>query len=515
MKFKDLTDADKQYIRQVHGDASLPWQTRMNMLLSRFNTTERTLRRWVKDLGFSQFTEELGTQLVTARNRVISGNKYYIISAAQNGSHAHLPFLDNIKAYANYLGAEIHIIPIRYKNPTSVFTDRKHDVWDPVFDEILTFKRVNLHKLVTLAGDVKIQPTASDPLSGFEGLSGDSSTVFGHTRVHLKSLPVLDGHPFKFLMTTGAVTLANYTDSKAGKKGEFHHTFGFVIVEVKDKDTAFIRQVTAHKDGSFHDLLYSVKDGVVTKEDGVEAFIMGDLHSFRKNEELFERTLQYLPTLNPKNVILHDVFDGFSITHHERKDPIKNYHKMVSGQNLVKKDVEATLKDIETLLPYKPIVVKSNHDEWLDRWVVDQDWKKELHNSVEYMKYTAVLLSKEADNGVLPYMIKERFGDKVTCLKYDQSYKILGWEIANHGHLGANGSKGNIEQYRKLNTKVIVGDWHQANRKDGALSLGTHSILRAGFNKGPSSWNHADVIINKNGKAQHLIFLNNEFTTLL
>jgi hypothetical protein len=31
----------------------------------------------------------------------------------------------------------------------------------------------------------------------------------------------------------------NYTDSKSGKVGDFHHTFGFVIVEIKDDNTFF------------------------------------------------------------------------------------------------------------------------------------------------------------------------------------------------------------------------------------------------------------------------------------
>ena len=38
----------------------------------------------------------------------------------------------------------------------------------------------------------------------------------------------------KMMMTTGSCTVKNYTDSKAGKKGEFHHTLGFVIIEIKD-----------------------------------------------------------------------------------------------------------------------------------------------------------------------------------------------------------------------------------------------------------------------------------------
>lgn len=515
MLFKHLSSKDKLFIKQTHSDNSVPWQSRMNILTSKFGVQERTLRRWIKELGFSSFAETTSPQIEAAKNRKPTQSKYYIISCAQNATPVHISFFENIKAYADYLSAEIHIIPLRYKNPTSVFVDKDDDYWDECLNEYLSYSRLDLHQGITVAGDVKIQPTATNPLSGFEGLTGDKSTIFGHPRVHLESLPVLEGHPFKFLLTTGAVTLRNYTDSKAGKKGEFHHTFGFVIVEIKDKNTYFVRQVTANDDGSFVDILNHVEDGKVTNEGSVEGYVMGDLHSFQKDEPLYQKTLEYLKILKPKNVILHDPFDGVSISHHERKDPVKKYHKHLSGQDKVSNDIEATLKDINDLLEYNPVVVYSNHSVWLDRWIMDQDWKKEIHNCVEYMKYATALLTKEADNGVLPYIIKERFGDKVRCLKEDESYKICGWEVGCHGHLGANGGRGSIETYRKFNTKIITADSHVSFRRDGAMSVGTHSKRRMGFNKGASSWNNSDAIIHKNGKAQHLIFFNNQCTTLL
>lgn len=515
MKFKELTDSDKAIIYKIHVDNSLPWDTRMSLLMSRYGISERTARKWIAKLGFSKFVEPENEVISKAKVKNVSSSKYYFLSWAQNATPVHTPFLHNIKTYAEYLGAELYIVPGRYRNPTSVFTDLKDDWWDTSIEEYLTLSRMGLHKGVTLVADVKVQPTASDPLSGFEGLTGESSTIFGHPRVHLKTLPVLEGHPFKFLFTTGAVTIPNYTDSKAGKKGEFHHTYGFVIVEVKDDETYFIRQVTADPNGNFYDLLNKVENNTVSIIPGVEAYVMGDLHSSEKDEPLFEATLEYLDILKPKNLMLHDIFSGKSISHHERKDPIKQYHKFKSGAAFLENEIEITLKDIETLLPYNPVIVRSNHCRWLDRWIVDQDWKKEIHNSPQYLKYALVLLENKAEDGLFPYIVRERFGDRVLCLKLNDSFKVCGWELANHGDLGANGSRGSIEQFRKFNTKIITADSHICYRKDGAVSVGTHSKPRMGFNNGPSSWCNGDAIIHENGKAQHLIFFNNEFTTLL
>jgi len=110
-------------------------------------------------------------------------------------------------------------------------------------------------------GDLKqigLQPTAVNPMSGFEGLTGHQSCIIGHPKVQLKSLPVLEGYHIKVMMTTGACTVANYSDTKAGKKGEFHHVLGFAFVEIRDNDIFYMRQITATDDGSFINLNHKV-----------------------------------------------------------------------------------------------------------------------------------------------------------------------------------------------------------------------------------------------------------------
>lgn len=515
MNFKDLSKQDKSFIKKTHSDKDLSWDERMKLLMDRFGKSERTIRKWIKSCGFSTFTEQPSPQLEAAKKRVLGKSKYYIISWAQNATPVHKGFLKNLLVYSDYLKAEIHIIAGRYKNPTSVFTDKPHDWWADEIEDYLSLNRLDLHKGCSVLGDVKIQPTALDPLIGFEGITGSRSVIIGHPGLHLKTLPVLDGYPSKFLTTTGAITLPNYTDSKAGKTAEFHHSFGFVIVEIKDEDTYFFRQVSAASDGSFCDILNEVKNGKINILTNVEGFVMGDLHAANKDEDLYKATLKYLLQLQPKQIVLHDVFDGESISHHERKDPIKNFHKLKEGRNSLKREIDITLDCIEDFLPYNPIVVNANHNRWADRWVIDVDWKKELHNSLAYMEYAKVLLNGEASNGIIPYAINKRFGNKVKCLTENDSYRINSWEVAYHGDRGANGSKGNITQFSKLSTKVIVGDWHSANRRFGSVSVGTHSKLRMSFNKGASSWAHADAIIHKNEKVQLIIYFNNEFTTLL
>jgi hypothetical protein len=44
------------------------------------------------------------------------------------------------------------------------------------------------------------------------------------------------------------------------------------------------------------------------------------------------------------------------------------------------------------------------------------------------------------------------------------SYQVKGWELGQHGDVGANGSRGSLLQFRKL-TKIIVGHYHSPGRK--------------------------------------------------
>jgi hypothetical protein len=369
--------------------------------------------------------------------------------------------------------------------------------------------------------DIKIQPTAVDPMTGLQGMTGINSCVFGSPKVHLETVPVLEGNLPKMMMTTGACTVSNYTDSKSGKKGEFHHTLGFVVVEIKDSNTFFARQVTATDDGNFTDLYNRVEynddteSSEISEVTSVAAAILGDLHYGQHDQRVINKTLDLFKKLHPENVILHDVFDGLSINHHEINDPFIQYHREQDGSNSLRKEVDAMLVGLEDFRDYNVAIVRSNHDDFLDRWLKTTDWRKAatIKNSLEYMEYSSLLLRGVAPNGVIPYLINERFPSFKTLGRSD-SLVVNGWELAQHGDVGSNGSRGSLLQFRKLNTKIVVGHYHSPGRKDGALAVGTSTKLRVNYNVGPSGWLQSHVIIHHDGKAQHINFIKGEFTTL-
>jgi hypothetical protein len=490
----------------------------MSILMNKFGVSERSIRKWIEKLGYSSFKEIENEEIRQGKLREYDKDKkYYIITWAQNATPVNKQFWENILTYARHLDANVGVIQGRYQNPTSLWSENmeNNEWWDEALHDYMDAGRHNLHPYLDLLSDVKIRPTAVNPLTGFEGVSGSRSSILGHPRVHLKSLPVLKGHSNKLLLTTGACTIKNYTDTKAGKKSEFHHTYGFVIVEIKDDYIHYVRQVTAEDSGSFIDLNNLVQGGNVQKINSCSAFVMGDIHAANVHQPVMERTVELFNTIKPTNIIIHDLFDGQSVNHHESRDPIAAFKRYKKGDDIVAKEISdiKSMIDFYNLTSYNPIVVRSNHDVWLDKWIKEGDWKKNIANAEEYMEYALVLLRGDAPKGLIPYILDKHYGDSITTLDLDDSYKVEGWELAQHGHLGAHGSKGNLEQYRKLNTKVIIGDYHQPGRKDGAVGVGTYSKLRMGYNKGASAWMHAGAIIHVNGKAQLIIFSDDHFTT--
>ena len=523
MNFKDLTQDQINYANKVYHDKSLTWDERMKILKEFFGKSERTVRYWCsKGLGFKEKPDVESEQYKKAKKKKLDKTKKrFLITWAQNNTPIHEGFLNNMKTYAKHIDADIHVIAGRYKNPTSVFEDVEEEFWAEEIEQYLDANRHDIHKYLSVMSDVKIQPTATNPMSGLQGMSGINSCVFGSPKVQMEMIPVLEGNIPKMMVSTGAVTLSNYTDSKSGKKGEFHHTLGFVIVEIKDKDTFFARQVTAHdKTGDFIDLCYKLENGKVTKIKEVEAIILGDLHYGDHDPEVLDTTFKFLKKIKPKHVVLHDVFNGSSINHHELKDPFVQYGKDVHGTNSLKKEIDGMIDGLKSFEGFENVViVRSNHDDFVDRWLKNEDWKKQPSpkNAPEYMKYSAILLDQYAKDpskvkGVIPAIINKTYPKFITLGRND-SYKVKNWELGQHGDIGTNGSRGSLLQFRRLNTKVVVGHYHSPGRKDGALAVGTSTDLRVGYNLGPSSWLQSHVIIHGDGKAQHLNFINGEFTT--
>lgn len=506
-------------IAEMTKDNSLSITAATKLMCEKFNFEYKdSIRRNISSLLKNRRNEtpedviEESETFQVAQKKVAEEKQTFLISWAQNATPIHKNFMKNLKAYAEDLDAGIHIIAGRYSNPTSVFADKDQDWWDPAVVPYLDAARHNIHPLLQILSDIKIPPTGATPLTGLNSVTGLESCIVGHPRQQVKSLPILDGYPHKLLLSTGAATVANYTDSKSGKKGEFHHSIGFIIVEL-DGDIFHVRQVSADDKGNFYDLFKRVKNGkVMDNEDGAEVAVLGDIHIAHNDKRATDVTFKLLDEMKPKHTMLHDIIDCESISHHEENDPFRVMQKEENGTGDLKKELEIMLEWTKERLKYNLVVVRSNHDDFLDRWLKSVDWRK-ARNKRMFLFGAQILANQPIaqKKGVISFLLEDAFGDQIKTLGLDDSYRVLDWELGVHGHVGANGSRGSANQYKQMNTKMITGHTHSPSRQDGHMCVGTLSGLRVGYNKGASSWMHANALIYKDGKAQLVYIIKGKY----
>jgi len=383
----------------------------------------------------------------------------------------------------------------------------------------MTDNLVKLHKHLWLMAQVKMTATASNPLTGLEALSRGASAIFGHPQVAMKTVPTPQHHLPKMLHTTGSCTLPKYSETKAGIRGEFHHTLGALVVE-RDGSRFHCRTVSADDSGGFYDLNRYYGPKKVEKSKSVLAIITGDEHAMFNDSKNKDATYlnkdSIVNTLRPERIVRHDVFDGYSISHHNRLDPVIQYSKHKNGHHKVLNELELTVKHIDETTPSfaENIIVASNHHDHLLRWLKESHPAQEPWNADVWLEIWGLL--KETiefqERGVVykdPFALwmESRLESKTTFLDRDAEDSIGGVLISFHGDQGSNGSRGSINQYAKIGAKTVIGHSHSPGIRHGAFQTGTSSTLRMDYTSGPSSWAHCHCVIYPNGKRQLLFVI--------
>lgn len=537
VKFKDLTDENKDYIKMTYYDEELNHKEKMEILSNKFGVEGRTIRNWwLNKMDLQKVSSKLPPQLLEARDRNLPlGTEVLMVTSAQNETPINRRQLDSMLMYQDFitkdLGKEtnIAVIPVRYRNPTTPTEDlnKKRDMWwvDEVKD------RIYYNKLefgdTTIAADTHVSPTATMPLSGLDSLTNDGHLIVGAFRIHFNTQARLRNTPLRTMSTTGSITRKNYSKSKAGDKASIHHSYGFSIIELKEDGTCHVpRNIYVTDDGEFTDLCYKVTPEGVTKIEATEAIIWGDIHREILDENIYKKTRDLCKILKPKIHVLHDLLDGGTINPHERKDVFVKRQKILKNKFLIQNEVDEALNFPKKLLKQcggdKVYIVQSNHDEFLDRHITDMDWKKDLHNSAAYLKYAAIQQSVDLEEygNIFGVLLKEKYPKKkhgITYLKYGDHLTVKGFNLAMHGDHGTNGSRGSITQYKRLNFKMIHGHNHSPIIMDGVTSVGlTGKIHQYYTRKGVSTHAYAHALVHENGKRQLLVFDDNgEITDLI
>ncbi len=437
----------------------------------------------------------------------------YVVTYAQNATPVHKGFLEALKVYCEHRKAELVVIPGRYKNPTSHWSKRakSDDWWDASLSDYLFAGRAHLGGHLALIADMSIQPTASRPLSDLQVFAGEHSAIFGHPKRQMMTVATAKRYYPRILSTTGAVTIANYTDTKAGLKGEAHHTLGAIVVECDADGYFHMRNLSAMPDGSFIDLETEYSEDGHREADRPLAIICGDIHCAHKDDAVFAATFSaedsIIRTLRPEKAVFHDVFDFEVRNHHNRKDHQDRWAR-ASGAELdsVRIELERAINFIdEAVDPETSVyVVASNHDEAFDRWLRETHPHEDPKNAELWCESWLELYRDHREKGewvpAFELWYRKLGEGAAKFLRRDDRLKIADIDCGFHGDEGLNGSRGNPSTYVKLGVKTVTGHTHVPGITDGNYSVGVTGSLDQGYNATPSSWMNSHCIIYANGR---------------
>lgn len=465
------------------------------------------------------------------------GCSRFIITSAQNAT----PLVEDawgcLLTAAEHLDAEILVVPLRYKNPTSIWSgsQRNAEWWTAAIRPYLWNQRLELNSNLTLLGDYQLQPTAVDPLSSMDGVSGDKSGIFGHTKMRLRSVPTPQNKIAKTITTTGAITVPNYTASRAGKNAEFHHTVAAILVELFPDGREFrIRQLyfkdTTRRIIDLDDAYYV---GGHQRAPRALAGIGGDTHVrylCPMVNDCRHREGGLIDTINPENWIEHDLLDAYSCNPHHDKNPMIWLANRLSQKDSIADECDeagAYLEGVRDRHPNLMIhVVASNHDDMATRAAlafmagglkaiphvspVNLEW---LGNTVAEMARgcKSIDIGTFYPDALALHLKKMNLGPRVHILNSGESLMIGGIEHGMHGDDGPNGSRGSVKNLAHIGVKSWTGHGHSKEIFEGAKRVGTGTRLSADYTKGPGSWTNADGITNADGKGQLIDYINGRF----
>ncbi len=442
-----------------------------------------------------------------------SGVSRLIVTSVEPDAPVHQEFWNNLKAYGNALGAQVAVV-----RTGSVAT--RNDLAADYRDHVAT-SGIAVERLLDVAADDIPPHRLARPLEGMRHRNAARWTVVPHSAVQLETLPRLRADGLRVQMTTGTMSMPSGPGKRANRE------LGAVIAEVTAAGGVHCRHLLAmaDSDGSFHDLDTKVSRGVVRAGVRAEAITFGDIHHTHLDPVVAAATWSVggitgrrqslVDRLRPRVMVFHDVCDFEARNAHDARDHHKRFAQMIAGAGDVCKELTETAAFLATTgRPWsKSVVVGSNHDDALVRWLREADFRDDPLNAVFFLQTSLALHhwlaeGREVDGffeQTLRSLCPERL-EGVRFLRAGEGLKLAGSEASIHGHLGADGRPGDVRFFERLGIRATLGHTHRPIARDGIYCAGVCSMDLA-YARGPiTAWAVGHVVTYPNGARQHLLF---------
>jgi len=437
--------------------------------------------------------------------------KKYVITAAEVGAKPNFNQLKSYETYAKKEGAEIVIIPT-----FGQYTDGElHEV----FNNYKVVSDTKLGKNISIK-NFNIKSQIINPLTGLKRFGAvDSSLIIGSPKQHLEHVANSNKNKPKAIMSTGSVTSPFYnTSTRIGKIALEDHVQGAVLLELNTRTGYFyFRQVQNTSDGSFISKGYKYTPQGKIIDSRADSIVLGDLHEAQLDESSYSVSCNMIKRLKPKYVVLHDIFDAYSVTHHDNGRNLLKARKQQGGYLSLKTELYNLGERLQHLCSQgssdtKYIVVKSNHDEHLTRYLDECRFTGDPENlSLSVQLANAMINGKDPiEVGVM--LTYGKLPKNIKFLQRDDGFSRYGFCLSMHGDKGVSGSKGSITSFDYSLGKAVIGHNHSAAIRKSIYRVGALERTDVEYTKGSvGNWTATNCAIYQNGKAELLSIYNGDW----
>lgn len=437
----------------------------------------------------------------------------FIVTTAITGCDVDPNFYASIKKYCTLNKAKLLILtasdPVAKVEPTI----------DKVLSkEYVVFQDTRLNSNLYLS-TIKLSAKQMDPITNLERLGQRSTSfIYASPKQRMKTVPIGNEKLPHILYSTGAITKPNYkTDKYLSQRtatiAEDDHLIGALVVEIENKEVFHVRQIQADKDGFFIDFGYKYTPKGKSKI-AAEAIVFGDWHSGETDPAVINCYKAICKELSPKMGVIHDLFSGICINHHELNNIILRARRAEKEQLSLKQELINVGKDLTLLqkMVKKLVIVKSNHDEFLNRYLEEGWYTKDPINHRLCLQIALKML-----DGLDPLkegieIVNGKKYNNIKWLKRNEDYKIAKVQLGQHGDAGSNGAKGSVKSMENSYGSCITGHKHSPEILRNVYVVGTSTHLKLEYNqKGSSSWVQSFVVLYGNGNRQLINIINGKY----
>lgn len=428
----------------------------------------------------------------------------FIVFSVQNNAPICAPAMATARMLARHLDAELLPVSCTYK--VDMDNDHANDLAitcqpAPVW--------LGTDGILVLGGDVI--PTHKKPVNNAKLMSGDRVlTLIPHVKQQAESLARMKGQPERWAVSTGTLCLPRYRAGRAGSEASADHTIGFTVVHPDGR----FDQVALNFAGQGYYRGLPINEFGFADPMGGTALVLGDIHAEKLDERVFADAVQLAAEVAADHVVLHDLLDFTSRNHHNRGSGLflaSQMGRTVSDDIVSAGDVLALLlEQTEATI----VVVNSNHDRALDRWLEEADPRQDPVNlplwcDLQKPRYQMALQSQKDSQipleRALRLVCKHLDFSRIVFLDRDQSYQVNGVELGHHGDCGINGARGGYTAFERLGGCYVIGHSHSGYKNGKRVAVaGVTGSFDMGYNVGASSWSHSHVVVTPDGVPQIL-----------